>query len=361
MTTRRDFLTQAAGTAAVFVAGACSTSTASQPKPAAPAAPAAATTAPAAAAKPAGPLKTVRLAVQGPFLPLAAPFIAKRKNYFAEFGVDVPELKIVPAGSQALVAGEIDFFCAGASDVMFLAEKGENAIAVVGLVKGIQLHLEVHPDVARERGVTPSDPLDKRLAALKGMTVSVTAPASAPDAVLDFMIRQARLQPSDVTKRFINTQPAQLAALEQRQIDAIVGGPPLSESLVANGQGILLIRGPELQSLADVVYEASFGMKAWVDSHPDEARGVAKALAKATEFMATDPTAAQFLNQGEFSAFPVEILNTSLELLRPALWTDGKVAKSNWDATMAYAKAAGLLSKDVDVNEGTYWTNRYVS
>src|SRR5438045_6624318 len=137
MVTRREFLVRSMGTTALFLAGACSTAPAAAP----------------AAGKPSGGLKTVRLAVQGPFLPLAAPFIAKRKGYFEEAGIDVAEVKLAPSGTPALVAGELDCMVGGGSDVMLLADKGETATAIVGLVRGMQLHLEVHPDVAQQRGV----------------------------------------------------------------------------------------------------------------------------------------------------------------------------------------------------------------
>jgi NitT/TauT family transport system substrate-binding protein len=385
---RRQFLRGAAGASGVMLLAACAPSapaspTAAPTKPAEPAKPAPPPASPAAgaspspspsagpstlaspavvASKPSGPLKKVRVGVTGLFLPLASVWVAARKGYYQEEGVDA-DVVAVPGlqGPQGLLAGNLDFTAGSATDLLLMAERGETMQAIATIEPFLPLALVVRADALERIGAKPSDPLEKRLAAIKGLAVAVSGEGDAPDVVLKLMLREGKLQPTDVRKLVIDNQPAQLAALDQRQIDAIVAGPPLMDRLDHEKSASILVSTNEIPLARDTLHEIVYGMKSWVDAHPDEARGVARAMVKANKFLKEDPSASQFLFETDFKGTPAEVLKISLDKLKPYIPSDAKMTPQQWEGLKRYAMEVGYLTKSVDTTEGMYWTNKYLS
>ncbi len=330
------------------------------PKPAAAASAAPAPTA-AAAAKPAGPLRKVRIGVSGAFLPLASAFIGVHKGYYKEEGIDA-EVKITPGltGAQALLAGDLDFFASSSTDIMLLAGRGENMMAVVTPETNVIISLSLRPDVLEQKNVKPSDPIDKKLAALKGLTIAVSGEGSVTDTTLQLMLKQAKLTPTDIRKVNIDAHPARLAALQNKQIDGYVAGAPLDVQTERSKDATIFISAVEVGDLKDFVFESYYGVKGWIDAHPDETRGLARAIVKGNKFLLNDPTAVQLMRDNEFKSVDEPSLTESLNRMKKGIPADGKMAKAGWDGVMKFAIAGGLLKEPVDTSEGKYWTNKYL-
>jgi ABC-type nitrate/sulfonate/bicarbonate transport system substrate-binding protein len=341
--------------------GAGQAKPAASPAAAPAAAPAASPAAAPAAAKPTGPLKKVRIGLAGYFLPLASVPIALDKGYYRDQGIEA-EITIAPSlqGAQGVLAGNLDLHAGGATDVTVMAEKGETMTAIVTPQPVQVLGLVIKSEVLERIGVKPGDPLEKRLGAMKGLNISVTGIGGAADTTLNMMLREAKLQPTDVNKLPINSQSGQLAALDQGQIDGIVAGPPLMDQLEYEKKALILVPAEEIPIVRNAMYEVVFGTKSWVDAHPDEARGVAKAVASANKFLKEDPTAARFMAETHWKTTPEPVLKLSLDKSKQYLPTDGKMDPKAWTGLVEYAMAVGHLTKSLPMAEGTYWTNKYL-
>jgi NitT/TauT family transport system substrate-binding protein len=314
-----------------------------------------------AVAKPTGPAKKVRVGLAGYFLPLASVPVAAYKGYYKEEGIDA-EISIAPSlqGPQGLIAGNLDVMAGGATDLAVMAEKGETMIAIATVEPVIVQSLVVRADVLDRIGVKPTDPLEKRLQAMKGLTLSVTGIGGAADTTLSMMLSQAKLQQTDINKIPISTQGGQLAAMDQGQIDGIVAGPTLSDQLDFDKKALILVPAEEIPALRSAIYEVVYGLKSWVDAHPDESRGVARAMAKANKFLKEDPGAAKLLAENDWKTTPEQYIKLSLDKFKNYIPADAKMSQKEWDGVKEYATAVGYLTKPINLTEGTYWTNKYL-
>ena len=122
--------------------------------------------------------QTVRIA-QGfaslSFLPLWG---ARALNTFALQGLTATVLNSPggdPSALAALDAGDADLAAVGTESALRAVAKGQPFEIVYNLMSKVTLEVVVAPSFLEKTGVKPSDPLEKRITALKGATVGVAA------------------------------------------------------------------------------------------------------------------------------------------------------------------------------------------
>src|ERR1700749_1403094 len=76
-----------------------------------------------------------------------------------------------PSALAALDAGDIDLAAVGPDSMLRAAAKGQPFEIVYSLMSKVTLQLVVSPALLERTGVKTGDPLDKRLAAMKGTLV----------------------------------------------------------------------------------------------------------------------------------------------------------------------------------------------
>ena len=303
----------------------------------------------------------IRIGMTGYFLALGSATVAHHKGYLKDAGLDA-EVVLAPGrqGVLGLMSGDLHFRAGSPNDIMLMAEKGENMLAIVDIETYVDLPLVLRADVAQQLGVTPRDPIAKRLAALKGLSLAVTGEADAGDLALRFMLQEANLKPTDIKKVVIANPVATLAAWDQKQIDGFVGGSPRSVGLESEGKGVILIEARDIPMLNNVIHEVVYGVKSWIEAHPEETRAVAKAMVRANRFLKEDPSAGVLLSQTDYKAWSPQILQKSVDRLKPHIPADGRMSREKWEWNMRYAREMALISKPLDMSEGKYWTNKYL-
>jgi NitT/TauT family transport system substrate-binding protein len=302
----------------------------------------------------------LRIGVPVAVLPLASPFIAKSKGYFADEGLDV-EVSIA-TGLQCLSGVLSDQFqmCAGvANGLMVAAERNEAALAIAGLEPTVALYLILRADVASRLKITAQSPLKDRLAALNGLTVAVTGVGDAANQALNMMVKEAGLQEKDVKVVAITTQAGQHAAMLEKQVDAVVGGPPGSDVLDVGGIGTIILRSKEISAMSDLLYEVLYTTPKWADANQVAARAAVRAIVKANNYLRTDQGAAAHMNATDWKGISPEVLTISLSRFRQEFSADGCMTAGQATGLVKYNQAVGVLTKTVDATEGVFWTNKY--
>ena len=163
--------------------------------------------------------QTVRIA-QGvatlSFLPLWA---ARALNTFAPQGLTASAV-VIPGGDAtalaALDAGDIDLAAVGSDAVLRAAAKGQPFEMVYSLMSKVTLQLVVSPALLERAGVKVSDPLEKRLSALKGATIGVAAAGGTQDIVARWLATKAGLNPKTDVKFAQIGNPVALQAAPAR-------------------------------------------------------------------------------------------------------------------------------------------------
>jgi NitT/TauT family transport system substrate-binding protein len=313
--------------------------------------------------------QTVRIA-QGvatlSFLPLWA---ARALNTFTPQGLTA-NAAVIPGGDAttlaALDAGDIDLAAVGSDAVLRAAAKGQPFEMVYSMMSKVTLQLVVSPALLERAGVKVSDPLEKRLGALKGATVGVAAAGGNQDIVARWLATKAGLDPkTDVKFAQIGNPVALQAALENKQIDAFVLSPP--EGLLAEkaGSGIILTSlGDDFPVLKNQPYLVLVAKKPIDDQKAALFVKTARALQAASDALIKQPDqTAEAIQKQFFAKAAPESIVAAVKAMNSGVTGGGAMDVEGFQNMLAFAKDNGTnFGKEFDAKaaENELWTNRFV-
>ncbi|MBV8088909.1 MAG: ABC transporter substrate-binding protein, partial [Alphaproteobacteria bacterium] len=198
--------------------------------------------------------------------------------------VDMP----LGAVQQAIGRGDVDFASGYGTNFLAALDAGEPIAVLSGVMVGC-VEVFAKADV---RGI----------ADLKGRSAGVPYLGASAHMLLTLMAAQVGLDPrTDI--RWVTAEPAQLRErFENGEVDAYLGNPPESQDLRARHIGHVI-----LNTLTDRPWSQYFccmlaGNRDYIRNHPVATKRVLRAVLKATDLCATNPTvAAQRLVDGGFT------------------------------------------------------------
>ncbi len=297
------------------------------------------------------------------FLPIWA---ARALDTFKPQGIDL-KWAAIPGGDPtvlaALDAGDIDLGAVGTDTALAAIAKGQDFLLVYALMSQMSLELVVSNAFLARRGVSLADPLQKRIEALKGATIGVSAVRGTQDRVVRWLVTQAGLDPaSDIKVALIGTPPAIHAALDHEQIDAFVLSPPEGYLAEEAGTGKVLIRiGMELPGMKDLPFLALVAKKPLSGPRFDRVVKAARALDRASEAVLRDPAQAASAIQHQFFAKQSpQALLTAVEAIREGVAHNGEFGPQQIDALLRFTgetdpEVAEKLK--LRLSDGDFWTN----
>ncbi len=214
------------------------------------------------------------------YLPLT---LVERLGLFEQEGLRV-EIQDFAGGAralQALVGGSADVVMGFYDHTIQMQAQGRDIIAVVEVGQYPGLVLGVRTDLA-DRVRSPAD--------LKGLRVGVTAPGSSTHFFLNFLLAGAGLSPSDVSAIGIGATATAVAAVERKQVDALVNVDPVITQLESRGliriladtrtpQGSLAAFGGEYP--AAVLYT----FRSFTEQNPETTQRLVNAIVKGLRWM----------------------------------------------------------------------------
>jgi NitT/TauT family transport system substrate-binding protein len=237
-----------------------------------------------------GPLETtaVRLVKQTSANVGVAPEYLAGELLRAEGFTDIRYVDMPPPAARAIGRSEVDFGLDYAPSFIAAIDAGEPIALLSGVMVGCG-EVFAKADV---RGV----------ADLKGRSAGVPYLGASAHMLLTLMAAQVGLDPrTDI--RWVTTEPAQLRErFENGEVDAYLGNPPESQDLRARHIGHVI-----LNTITDRPWSQYFccllgGNRDYVRRYPVATKRVLRAVLKAADLCATNPTgAAQRLVDGGFT------------------------------------------------------------
>lgn len=311
-----------------------------------------------------GELTEVRLAQSVPALSFAPLDIARYLNFFEYQGISLEfvELESGAAARQALIGGSVDLVDTASTEAIAAVAEDVDYLVVQGTINQT-LELCVRQSWLDERGVTPDDPLEDRLAALEGATLGITGPGAVSDRGLRWMlIEYGGLDPdNDTVITQIGSGQTVATALENDQIQGFLLSPPTCQ--LAGGEGVVLVPPSDVPEFSDYVHEVLFGMRPWVEDNAETVTKVATALSMGNNYIIQQPETALAILQEIWSDVDPDIVAEAFEstiLPQVQAVENGLMTEEQWEATNTVLVEAGLVDEPIDVSEGSFWTNDYI-
>jgi len=338
--TRRDFGMLLAGTAVTYATGAAAQS----------------------------PFK-VRIGQATPtvsFLPIMA---ARALGNFKQQNVDL-EWAAIPGGDPttlaALDAGDIDLAAVGSETALRAIGKGQPFQLVYSLMSKISLELVLSNDAIAKASVKPTDPLDQRLKAMKGVTIGVSAVGGAQESAARWLAAQGGLNPrTDIQAALAGAPPAIQAALENKRVDGFVLSPP--EGLMAEdaGTGRIMARiGDDFGKRTAVPYLVLVAKTPVPEAKVPAIVATVRALQQASTQVLADPVAAaNAMQQAFFPKIKPEVMRAAVDSLKSGVADGGRFTTQSIADLVAFIGEVGTnpgANLDPAKGENVFWTNRYV-
>jgi NitT/TauT family transport system substrate-binding protein len=300
------------------------------------------------------------------FLPVWA---ARALNTFAPQGLTATAL-ISPGGDPAalaaLDAGDADLAAVGTETALRAVAKGQPFEIVYNVMSKVTLEVVVSPSFLEKTGVKPGDPLEKRIAALKGAIIGVAAVGGTQETAARWIAGKGALDPkNDIKIAQVGSPVALQAALENKRIDAFVLSPPEGYLAAKSGTGVILISlGDDFPLLANQPYLVLVAKKPIDDKASELIVKTVRALQAASSALITDPEPTALAIQKQFfaKADPAAIV-AAIKSLNSGVAGRGKLDVQAFQNQLVFSKEVGTnFGKEFDAaaSQNDLWTNEFV-
>jgi NitT/TauT family transport system substrate-binding protein len=247
----------------------------------------------------------------------------------------------VPA-SRALGEGRIDIFTNFAGPLAVAIDSGFPIVLLGGVHVGCFELVATHSV--------------RRITDLKGKTVAVLGPGSAPHIFLASIATSVGLDPSrDIHWSFSPVAESKQALAEER-IDAMLAFPPDAQELRAKGVGNVLLNSAKDRPWSQYFCCLVSANREFVQRHPVAAKRALRAILKASEICAADPDRAVKAYLGLGLATNEQYVGQAMRELPYGKWREYNPE----DTLRFYAlrlREAGMVKKSPQqlIAEGTDW------
>jgi NitT/TauT family transport system substrate-binding protein len=248
----------------------------------------------------------------------------------------------VPA-SHALGEGRIDVFTNFAAPLAVAIDRGYPIVLLAGV------HAGCFELVATRR--------IRRITDLKGKTVAVLGPGSAPHIFLASIATYVGLDPNRDINWSFKPIADSVEALVDERIDAMLAFPPDAQELRAKGVGNVLLNSAKDRPWSQYFCCLISANRDFVRHNPVAARRAVRAILKASDLCAADPDRAAQAYLGQRLATNERYVGQAMREVPFGTWRD----YSPEDTMRFYAlklREAGMVKKSPQqlIAEGTDWT-----
>ena len=310
----------------------------------------------------------VRLATSTAGLDFAPIWIAQRKGYFKDAGIEFEHI-LTTGGAVTMAAmmnGDVQFVSNAASDVLVARSRGDRVLAVGVFPASLEWHIATSNKWLESRGLSKNQvarmTVAQKLQALKGSTIGAATVGGAPAQVVRYLLRQNNLKPDgDVRFAAVGAGSSRVNALKNGQVDMIVGGIPDTEQPELEGWGYTFIRlGHEIETFKDYPHESVHALDTYIKANPDTTRALLRAMARGNNLIIDNPGESDEILIKQFPKISPSVLKTVMNNSRSMFRRNMRMTKSGWDNMQKVFVSAGLLKSELNTAEGEFWTNQYL-
>ncbi len=273
-------------------------------------------------------------------------FVADQNKFFANNGLII-DLSAASGGGpdiQALIAGDMDFDIATSGSAITAVQQGQTVFSVMAVNTKPVGNIVMRKDVAAQKGVTESSPLEARIAALNGMKVGVSTIGSFFSQMADFYIKVHNLKNVQVIA--VGGGPTALAALDRGTVDALIYSPPVTETAVLQNNAIWLVRpsNGEDPALNDILMSSLIVRADFLQKRPETVRRMTKSLVQANQWIKAHSVdeIAQAVKP-LFATTDPAILKLSITTMKDVVSADGCATQKGLDVFEDFLIQGGVM------------------
>ncbi len=291
-------------------------------------------------------------------------YVARAQGWFKDVGIE-PEVVVTRGDGpdvQALMAKEVEFVATPPHHLFTLYLQNRKLLGVCGILGRCGINMVIGKDVAAERGVTENSPFEKKLQAMKGLTIGSSAPGSLTYNMAEYYVQRAGLKPQVDAKIVASgTGAAAIAAMKNKIVNAYTFSSPLTDQLVHLGIADMLINNTRGQDpdLKEFLHAVVYVRPDYANENADLVRRMISAIVKAERWIRATPaeeigkTIRPF-----FASLDEAVYMSALTNVREAVIPDGKMSAAGSDTYQKVLLQTGHLKEKVAFD--AVFTNQYL-
>ena len=298
----------------------------------------------------------VKITVPAAVTTFAPLYHAQAARYFADEGLEIEVMVIPgPASVQAVIAGDARFAFVPGTYPLMAFERGQRLPAVMSILNRNAINVVMHKEAARAKGISEKSPLADKIASLKGLRLAGSTPGGISHQMLVYYALKAGLDPQkDVQIVGLGTDPARLAALEQRQVDVMATASPSPETAVARGFAIMIVDNAagEDPDFAEFMMDVLLTTPTTLKERPELVRKIVRALLRSNAWMLDHqaeqavPFMKSVLPRHDDSSILLGLQKTRLGIPR-----DGRVTERAVTLTQEFLRKIGALKTTIPYDQ----------
>lgn len=291
------------------------------------------------------------------FLPV---YVAEDRGIWKNLGLDVTLHQITGIGStNAMLAGSVDFAVQSGDSLIRGNIRGRHMLGI-----SLMADQEAFELLGRKQSFPAFDlsaPIGKRMAALKGKTVSVTAPNAVPDALVRYFAGKAGLDTrTDMTLVYMQPTEA-IAALKSGAIDAAILNFPWVETARREGAIELASGLTDLPELTPTIATTTTARGDFCAGHVSICEKLAHGYVLAHEFIHEHPDEALNIALKRMPTANLADFQKSMPVILKSTPPIPRYEDAAFTHTQRIMVVGGMLRKDEMRQSFTgMFTNKYV-
>ncbi|MGH3756654.1 ABC transporter substrate-binding protein [Actinophytocola sp.] len=290
----------------------------------------------------------------GKVMTWAPALLTERMGFAEEEGLDVEHIvsqQGTASALAALISGSTDAVLAGAPASMAPVREGAPVKLIGGPLVGYGVEITVSNEFLKRAGVTLDDPLDKRIAALRGAKLGIYNPGDSVDQLYRAILPKAGIDPDrDVEIVTLQNAAGELAALAKGQIDAMGASPPGGAQAEQEKFGTILIDGREVPGLDVYPYGVlSVNTRDLTGDKAELIKSYVRALNKALQTIRDDPESTKRHLHEEFPDLDDFTFDITFEDMRRSMPDSLELSEDRFQSLAKFAKDQG---KDLGLDYG---------
>ncbi|HWE73518.1 MAG TPA: ABC transporter substrate-binding protein [Stellaceae bacterium] len=269
------------------------------------------------------------------------------KGIYAKDGLDV-QMSVLEGSAklhQAMLAGALDIGLGAGTDLAFLV-KGSPETAVGAVMVGAGIYgLVIGPDSQI-----------RTIADLKGRKIGISTVGSVTQWLVLRLAQQQGWKREDITMVTVGSDStAQTAALETRQIDAVMGNAALGWQLETQNRGKLLV--PAAQIVSNFLMNAAYASNKLVAERPGALRAFLKGWYETIAWMGANRDETIALAR-KIDGFSQTVEERNYDGVMPSLSKDGKFPAAGLEGVSRSFVDLNLLPEAPDLSK--YVTEKFL-
>ena len=272
---------------------------------------------------------------------LILPYVAYDKGFLKEEGIEFDHLTVQSGTREvaALMANQADLAICGFQNVINLASRGGNVVAISRAFDIVPNALVLTNAAMDKAGIKVDMPVDERVKRLRGLQIGISSPGASTDKVLRSMFASRGLDPDkEISIKPLGNAETILTAFAQGAVDGFVYSAPVPDVARTRAPATIVIDplAGDVPEFQDAPFAALCTSRETIEKKRGPLLATVRAFTKAIKYIATHPDETGQITRARFKELDPEVFNAVFKRSLKGLPTEPILTEHQFNQLMKW-------------------------